>query len=130
MPEIAENRFCDIGLPVLPISERSARIGWVKVSAFGFLGTVVMYVHQIDRQASKCRLLNRVAKKYVHVHMKEIIRGRRALAAELAVSERLISDWLQKRLIPYMKVGRVLLFDREKVLASLSKFERKEASVR
>ena len=75
-------------------------------------------------------MLNHWANDCVHVHMKELIRGRKALADEIEISERCVSDWMARRLIPYIKVGRVILFDREKVLAALSKFERKEATVR
>jgi hypothetical protein len=89
----------------------------------------VMYVHQNVTQASNCVLLRHCAYDCVHVHMKELIRGPKALAAEIEVSERVVYDWMAKRLIPYIKVGRVILFDRGKVLTALNKFERKEASV-
>jgi excisionase family DNA binding protein len=49
------------------------------------------------------------------------------LADELHVSERLIRKWQERRVIPFIKVGRAVLFDLDKVLAALEKFERKAA---
>jgi excisionase family DNA binding protein len=50
------------------------------------------------------------------------------LADELHVSERLIRKWQENRVIPFIKVGRAVLFDLTKVLAALEKFERKAAA--
>jgi excisionase family DNA binding protein len=46
------------------------------------------------------------------------------LAKELHVSDRLIRKWQLTRVIPFMKVGKTVLFDFDKVLTALSKFER------
>jgi excisionase family DNA binding protein len=48
------------------------------------------------------------------------------LAKALHVSDRLIRKWQADKVIPYVKIGRVTLFDEDKVLAALAKFERKE----
>jgi excisionase family DNA binding protein len=46
------------------------------------------------------------------------------LAKALHVSDRLIRKWQAERLIPYIKIGRLTLFDEEKVMQALAKFER------
>ena len=51
------------------------------------------------------------------------------LAKELHVSDRLIRKWQETRAIPFMKVGKTVLFDFDKVLVALSKFERNAQAV-
>jgi excisionase family DNA binding protein len=50
------------------------------------------------------------------------------LAEALRVSERSIRNWQERRIIPFVKIGRVVLFDFEKVMSSLERFERKAAA--
>ena len=49
------------------------------------------------------------------------------LAEALHVSDRCIRNWRERRVIPFIEVGRVVLFDMEKVMSSLERFERKAA---
>jgi hypothetical protein len=49
------------------------------------------------------------------------------LAEALRVSPRCIRNWRERRIIPFFKVGRVVLFDIEKVMCALERFERKAA---
>jgi excisionase family DNA binding protein len=46
------------------------------------------------------------------------------LAEALHVSERLIRKWQAGKIIPFIKVGRTTLFDCDKVMAALARFER------
>jgi hypothetical protein len=48
----------------------------------------------------------------------------REQARLLGISVRTLRDWRAKRLIPYFKIGRVVMFDPKKVLPALGKFER------
>ena len=48
----------------------------------------------------------------------------REQARRLGVSVRTLREWRAKRLVPYFKIGRVVMFDPGKVLAALKKFER------
>jgi hypothetical protein len=48
------------------------------------------------------------------------------MARELGISERLLKDWVSKRLVPFIKIRRLVLFDPGKVEAALAKFERSE----
>ena len=48
------------------------------------------------------------------------------MAKELGISERLLKDWVSRRLVPFIKVRRLVLFDPVKVEAALSKFERSQ----
>jgi excisionase family DNA binding protein len=50
------------------------------------------------------------------------------LAEALHVSERCVRNWQERRIIPFVKIGRVVLFDIEKVMSSLERFERKAAA--
>jgi hypothetical protein len=50
----------------------------------------------------------------------------KVMARELGISERLLKDWVSKRLVPFIKVRRLVLFDPLKVEAALAKFERSE----
>ena len=56
--------------------------------------------------------------------MKQKVREK-ILAELLGVSERTIRNWRASRIIPFIKVGRVILFDPEAVERALLKFERK-----
>lgn len=48
----------------------------------------------------------------------------KGLSSEIGQAERTIRTWVQRRKIPYLRVGhRTLLFDPEKVRAALEKFE-------
>lgn len=48
------------------------------------------------------------------------------MARELGISERLLKDWVSKRLVPFIKVRRLVLFDPVKVEVALSRFERSQ----
>ncbi|PWT77948.1 MAG: hypothetical protein C5B58_15995 [Acidobacteria bacterium] len=57
------------------------------------------------------------------------IRVREKQMAEiLNVSERTLRGWRASRIVPYTKINRVVLFDPEKVLAALGRFEREVAA--
>jgi hypothetical protein len=47
------------------------------------------------------------------------------MAQELGVSLRTLKGWVATRLVPYMKVNRLVLFEPAKVKAALEKLERK-----
>jgi len=47
------------------------------------------------------------------------------LAKTLNVCERTVREWQAKKVIPFVKVGRVVLFDLEKVISTLDRYERK-----
>jgi hypothetical protein len=49
------------------------------------------------------------------------------LAARLKKAPRTVRDWREKRLIPYIRIGRSILYDWDRVLAALQKLERKAA---
>jgi DNA-binding transcriptional MerR regulator len=49
------------------------------------------------------------------------------MAARLSVTPRTLRNWRSKRLVPFIKVRKVILFDPAKVLAALEKFERGSA---
>jgi excisionase family DNA binding protein len=51
------------------------------------------------------------------------------LAAHLHVSVETVRLWKRQRVIPYVQVKHVILFDLDKVERALSKYERKEAGV-
>jgi DNA-binding transcriptional MerR regulator len=46
------------------------------------------------------------------------------MAARLSVTPRTLRNWRSQRLVPFLKLKRVVLFDPAKVLAELEKFER------
>jgi excisionase family DNA binding protein len=56
--------------------------------------------------------------------MKQKVREK-VIAELLGVSERTVRNWRASRIIPFTKVGRVILFDPEAVERALLKFERK-----
>jgi hypothetical protein len=47
------------------------------------------------------------------------------LAEALNICERQVRYWQEKRIIPFIKIGRATLFDLDKVVCALEKFERK-----
>jgi hypothetical protein len=52
------------------------------------------------------------------------------MAARLSVTPRTLRNWRSQRLVPFIKVRKVILFDPAKVLAALEKFERGAGSRR
>jgi hypothetical protein len=50
------------------------------------------------------------------------------MAAELGVSLRTLKGWVASRLVPYVKVKRLVLFEPAKVKAALERLERKAVS--
>jgi DNA-binding transcriptional MerR regulator len=51
------------------------------------------------------------------------------MAALIGISERMLRHWQSRRIIPYEKINRIVLFNPEKVLAALEKFERNPEAV-
>lgn len=49
------------------------------------------------------------------------------LAEMLSVCQRTLRLWRDKRLIPFLKINRVVMYDVERVREALTRFERKEA---
>jgi excisionase family DNA binding protein len=47
------------------------------------------------------------------------------MAAELGISLRTLKGWVADRLVPYVKVKRLVLFEPAKVKAALERLERK-----
>ena len=58
--------------------------------------------------------------------MKQLLREP-AEAKRIGVSARTLRDWRARRVVPFIKIGRVILFDSEQVDLALKKFERKTA---
>jgi excisionase family DNA binding protein len=50
------------------------------------------------------------------------------LAEALHVSERCIRNWQERKIVPFIKIGRVVLFEIDKVMSALERFERKAAA--
>jgi excisionase family DNA binding protein len=50
------------------------------------------------------------------------------LAELLHVDQRTVRNWQSRKVIPYINVGRATLFDVDKVMAALERFERKAAA--
>ena len=46
------------------------------------------------------------------------------MAQALGISERLLKNWVRDRVVPFIKIKRVVLFDPVKVEAALGRFER------
>jgi hypothetical protein len=59
-------------------------------------------------------------------YMNEGFLREREQAGKLGISVRTLREWRAKRLIPYFKVGRVVMFDPSRVRQAVEKFERKE----
>jgi hypothetical protein len=51
-------------------------------------------------------------------------------AARLNITERQLRDWRAQGIIPYIKIGGVVLFDPKKVDAALSRFERNKGAAK
>ena len=51
------------------------------------------------------------------------------MAKELSVSLTTLRDWRTMRLIPFYKIGRVVMYDPQRVREALERFERKEVGV-
>jgi excisionase family DNA binding protein len=51
------------------------------------------------------------------------------LAEALAVGRTTIENWTRSRRIPSLKIGRVLRYDLQKVLAALAAYERKAIQI-
>jgi len=49
------------------------------------------------------------------------------LAKILQVSPRTVDNWMQKGLIPFLKINRVALFEPDEVIKALRQFERRPA---
>jgi hypothetical protein len=60
--------------------------------------------------------------------MPKLFFRQKELAEALHVSERCVPNWQERRIIPFVKIGRVVLFDIEKVMSSIERFERKAAA--
>ena len=45
------------------------------------------------------------------------------MAEALGISERLLKNWVRDRVVPFIKIGRCVLFDPTKVEAALARFE-------
>jgi excisionase family DNA binding protein len=60
--------------------------------------------------------------------MPKLFFRQKELAEALLVSQRCVRNWQERRIIPFVKIGRVVLFDIEKVMSSLERFERKAAA--
>ncbi|HAL92383.1 MAG TPA: hypothetical protein DCM68_05095 [Verrucomicrobia bacterium] len=53
----------------------------------------------------------------------DYLRGVAGLARYLRISERCASNWMAKKIVPYFKVGKAVLFRKSEVAAALAKFE-------
>jgi hypothetical protein len=51
-------------------------------------------------------------------------------AARLNITERQLRDWRAQGLVPFVKIGGVILFDPNKVDAALSRFERNKGAIK
>jgi excisionase family DNA binding protein len=50
------------------------------------------------------------------------------MADRLNIKQRLLRKWREQRIVPFVKVGRTILFDENKVLDALKGYERHAAS--
>lgn len=46
----------------------------------------------------------------------------------LGISQRCLENWMKSKKVPFMKVGKVVLFNHDRVMAALSKYEIKEVA--
>jgi hypothetical protein len=60
--------------------------------------------------------------------MKQLIREPEQ-AKRLSISQRTLRSLRAQRLVPFVKINRIVLYDPEKVMEALERFERKEAAV-
>lgn len=51
-------------------------------------------------------------------------------AARLNITDRQLRDWQARGLVPFIKIGRVVLFDPQRVDAALNKFERNKGAAK
>jgi hypothetical protein len=49
------------------------------------------------------------------------------LAKILRVSPRCIDNWMRAKMVPYLKIGRLVRFDARRCLSALLRFEKHEA---
>lgn len=54
---------------------------------------------------------------------------RSEIAQRLGVSESTIRQWMRRKVIPYVQIGYVILFDEKKVRRALDRFERQVGEV-
>ena len=52
---------------------------------------------------------------------------KKELAPVLRVSTRTVDNWQRKKILPYIKVGRLVRFNIARCLTALARFERREA---
>jgi DNA-binding transcriptional MerR regulator len=50
------------------------------------------------------------------------------MAKALSVSQRTLREWRSIRLIPFLKINRVVMYDPERVRAAIQRFERREVA--
>jgi Helix-turn-helix domain len=62
----------------------------------------------------------------VEFHPERQLLRTKELAALLRISARSITNWRERRVIPFIKIKGVIMFDVHKVKAALERFERKE----
>jgi hypothetical protein len=60
--------------------------------------------------------------KLYDARRKPLVR-RKAIQARYGISSRCLDNWMKQRKIPFLKIGRVLLFNVEKCDAALERFE-------
>jgi hypothetical protein len=60
--------------------------------------------------------------------MKKLIREPQQ-AKMLGISERTLRTLRAQRLVPFVKINRIVLYDPDRVIAALERFERKEVGV-
>jgi excisionase family DNA binding protein len=51
---------------------------------------------------------------------------KRELAKILRVSSRTIDNWLKRKILPHLKIGRLVRFDPRRCLTALLRFEKRE----
>jgi hypothetical protein len=49
---------------------------------------------------------------------------------KIGVSARSLRSWRDKKVIPYIRVGRIILYDLDKVLTALAGFERRPITLK
>jgi hypothetical protein len=47
---------------------------------------------------------------------------RRDVVAEFGISARTVGNWTARRLVPYRKIGRVILFERSEIVSALDRY--------
>lgn len=51
------------------------------------------------------------------------------LAKMLGISQRTLRSWREMRLVPFLKINRLVMYDPERVKEVIQRFERKEVAV-